>query len=145
MGYCFIKMDCALCRIKESFQVIKTTAHAVACVNFEPFADGHIMVLPKEHYRSYAELRSEEAKDLFDLLQEMSLVLRKVYKVEATITLANHGKNQSQEHIHIHLIPSWDEEGARNIVTLFYKRPLRLRGAQKELEAVRDKIKEGLV
>ncbi len=138
MGSLRGRMDCALCAIKsQAFRVVKETKNTFVCVNVEPFVEGHVMVLPKAHRVSYGELTMQEAQELFALVQEMSHALRRAYASEAALTMVNHGVTQTQEHVHMHIIPNKKNEGARSMTSAFFKKPFRVQASREDLEKMK--------
>ena len=135
-------MVCHLCEVqKKGAHVIKKTKNAFVCMNYQPIVKGHIMILPIKHKKSYKDLTKEEAKEMFLLVQEMSLVLRKTFNKGATLTAINHGKTQSEEHIHMHVMP--DSENQKFIKDSFNS-PARKIAEEKDLQLLKTKIIKGL-
>ena len=78
------------------------------------------MIIPINHKKSYSEFTPEEAQDFLNLIEESSRILRKAYMKQGALTIVNHGVNQSQEHIHLHIMPVNEKEGTRDILCNFF-------------------------
>lgn len=99
-------MDCVLCKaVYQDFRLIRKTEHSYCVVIKWPLKLGHVMVAPKRHVVGFGELTKDEAKDLLDLVDFMSNVLQKAFG-NNTVIHTNVGVHRSEEHLHIHMLPS---------------------------------------
>lgn len=136
-------MKCELCSvIDEKYRIVRETNYSLAFVNIEPLLEGHLTIIPKEHRENYKDLTESEVKDMMSLVEDISLLLRNKYKTEAALTTINHGINQSQKHVHLHIIPTGKDQGVRDIISSFFKVPFRVRINAEELENIKNKISE---
>jgi len=102
------EQNCLFCDVRETRDVLaqKTLAYVVAD-NF-PVTEGHCLIIPKRHVKSYFQLTSGEVSACHRLLVEMR---EKLTQEDATIMGFNIGVNdgktagQSVFHCHTHLIP----------------------------------------
>ena len=103
-------MDCIFCKIakKEApAEIIYEDELVVAFPDIHPFAPVHILIIPKEHFESIADLEEENET----LAGRLILVAKKLAE-EAGISKGGYkllfrvGKHGGQEvpHIHLHLI-----------------------------------------
>ncbi|BEP27855.1 HIT family protein [Helicovermis profundi] len=99
-------MNCIFC---SNLNKIKETNLSYAIYDKFPVNKGHILIIPKRHISSFFELQKEEKDDLFELLDEMKLLLDKAFKPDAYNIGINDGivAGQSIMHLHIHLIPRY--------------------------------------
>ena len=58
--------------------------HAVAFVNKKPVVEGHVLVSSRRRVPLLSDLDSEEAADLFKLVQRVDTFLQNFYKVNST-------------------------------------------------------------
>ncbi len=87
-----------------------------------PATDGNLLLVPKRHMTRFEELNSEEAADLFTLIQKTQDVFQKRYKLSDYLLVQKNGKNagQSVDHIHVHAIPCPSE---MDLTCVFLYRP----------------------
>ncbi len=101
---------CIFCRIAAGeipADVVHQTPSAVAFLDRNPAARGHVLVIPRVHAASLPALDPAEVDGLFQAVRE---VMR---KVDAALHPAgmnvgwNHGEGAGQEvfHLHVHVIP----------------------------------------
>jgi histidine triad (HIT) family protein len=102
-------MDCIFCKIANR-EIPATLAYedetAVAFADLNPQAPVHVLVVPRKHIPSLAEIGDSDA----DLLGHLCLVTAKLAKqaglADGYRTVLNTGENGGQTvmHLHIHLL-----------------------------------------
>ncbi len=120
--------DCIFCKIVKGeipSSRIYEDNDVVVLLDISPFSKGHILVIPKEHYRDLLEIPDE-------LLAKLSIVTKKITKLLQekishqgfTIRKKNGEKaGQTVQHVHIHIKGVYEdtvvqsEEGIRQSVT----------------------------
>ncbi len=105
--------DCLFCKIVAgeipSLKVYEDDA-TLSFMELTPSAPGHVMVILKKHGNNVLEY------DQSDLGQAMASVQRIAKKIEASlhtdsITIGiNHKERRGVPHMHIHLIPRWEND-----------------------------------
>ncbi len=101
-------MDCIFCKIvkkENSFAAIFEDNKVLAFADIAPKAPVHILVIPKEHVSSVADLNDMSVvKDLFSVMQKIA-VEKGIDKTGYRIVV-NHGKDAGQAvpHLHFHLL-----------------------------------------
>lgn len=75
------------------------------CMNYEPLKPGHVMVLPKRHMRTIGDLNASEA-DAFTTAMQMAMDAVKACYEEEVVAVLNGMNYRSQEHLHVHIVPS---------------------------------------
>ncbi|MBS3167556.1 HIT family protein [Candidatus Woesearchaeota archaeon] len=132
--------NCQLCLIpkNESYRLIKENNSAFSCIILEPLIDSHILVLPKDHIKSLNDLTEKESKDFLSLIEEMNKILKNKFN-EDPITIMNHGKHSTQEHLHFHMLTT--KGGIRNFMSTYLNCPERKKLSPEELKNLADNIK----
>jgi len=90
--------------------VVHDSSRAFVIVNRYPYASGHIMVVPKAHNSSLAEMEPEVMHELIGLLAKAQSVLQAVYQPEGFNIGANLGAAAGAGvpgHFHFHIVPRW--------------------------------------
>lgn len=113
-------------------------------MDIQPVNPGHVLVIPKTHFRDLADLPAEVGSHLFQVTQRIALILPKtnVVKNEGIDLFLAHGAAAGQEvfHVHLHVIPRYEGDGFGFRFGPNYK---NLPG-RSELDAIATQIKEQL-
>ncbi len=135
-------MDCDLCNaINEEDNLIFSNNHVFCVICKWPLKDGHVIVLPKRHVKLLDELDEIESMELLRGVEMMKKVLKEIYGRD-TIVFQNSGRHSSQEHIHLHVLPSKGD--LRKMVSKFEGIDLMKDIPNVEMSKMADRIKEGL-
>jgi histidine triad (HIT) family protein len=101
--------DCLFCKIatKElDSDIVKETDRVVAFRDINPVAPTHVLVIPRDHISSAAEISVSDG----NLLAEMFEILATIARDEGisdgwrVVTNVGAGAGQSVHHLHLHLI-----------------------------------------
>lgn len=131
-------MECELCNAKkENHRLIDENNHAFSIIPIEPLKLGHIMILPKKHVVNPSDLSKEELKDFFELSDKLKEVVRKLSNQDPIIII-NTGKHKSQEHFHMHILPS--KGHLRNLIGTYENIKERVLASKEELEKMKETI-----
>jgi diadenosine tetraphosphate (Ap4A) HIT family hydrolase len=88
----------------------------VAFLDINPMTPGHLLVVPRVHAESLAELDAEAGAQLWRVAQRLAAALRRssIRADGVTLFLAD-GAAAGQEvwHIHLHVIPRWKGDGVK--------------------------------
>lgn len=103
-------MDCLFCKIinKEiPSQIVYEDKDILAFNDIAPKAPTHVLVIPKKHIESHAQLLEEDA----DLMGKIHMVINKIAKERGILengyrVVINCGEDGGQEvkHLHFHLL-----------------------------------------
>ncbi len=108
--------DCVFCKIVAgeipSHNVLTTEA-ARAFLDVGPLADGHLLLIPTEHYERLEEMPTEVAAEVCGLLPRLGRALLQVTGSPGYNVLQNNGAVAGQvvPHVHFHLIPRVEGDG----------------------------------
>ena len=113
-------MDCLFCKIinKEiSAEIVYEDSDTVAVLDIHPRAPGHTMILPKIHAENILDLPEEGIEPVFKAVKKVTELLNKSLRPDGFTIGINHGKvsGQTIEHLHIHIIPRWNNDGGGSI------------------------------
>ena len=72
-----------------------------------PVTEGHLLVIPKRHILSFAEIREAEGRDMLEAIKAAMNVTKQKVFTDAWNVGVNDGvaSGQTIEHTHIHVIP----------------------------------------
>lgn len=79
----------------------------IAFLDVAPLTEGHLLVVPREHFGKLTEVPPSVAAKLGSVLPSLGRALLEVTKAEGFNVLVNEGRAAGQQvsHLHFHLIP----------------------------------------
>jgi histidine triad (HIT) family protein len=88
-------------------------SQALAFMDIQPVNPGHVLVVPREHYESLADLPAELARHLFDVALRLAPIVRRLADADGLNVIVNSGASAGQDvfHYHVHVIPRRSEDG----------------------------------
>jgi len=141
-------LECLFCRIGRGqvpARVVYESEDVVAFLDIRPIRSGHVLVVPREHFPFYDDLRPEVANEVMRVAQLLAPVLRTSFQAER-VGLFFTGVDIA--HAHAHVVPMVEptDVTSRQYIaeeTLTF-RPAALAPAT-ELDASAELIRRGLV
>jgi histidine triad (HIT) family protein len=88
-------------------------ADAIAFMDIQPVNYGHLLVVPRRHYESLADIPPELAMDLFAVAMRLAPVVVRVAGADGMNIVVNSGAAAGQDvfHYHVHVIPRREGDG----------------------------------
>jgi len=117
-------MGCFICEasergVSEETLLLYLSEHSLVILNRYPYISGHLMVSPRQHVSSLAELSRERLIDLHETLRKTVGVVEEVLKPHGMNIGMNLGKAAGaglEDHIHWHVVPRF--QGDSNAMTV---------------------------
>jgi histidine triad (HIT) family protein len=109
------KDDCIFCKLANG-EIPTNTLYEDDKVRVifdtNPAADGHVLVLPKEHFDNAYEVSEEYGSHMFVVASRMAAALHRELKCPGVNILQNNGEAAGQTvfHIHMHVIPRYEND-----------------------------------
>ncbi len=106
--------DCLFCKIIKgdvpSYTIYEDeTVKAFLDVN--PNSDGHILVIPKEHYENLFETPNDVIVKMLDVIKNnLYPLLKEKLNIDGLTICQNNYYGQDIKHYHIHLIPRYNND-----------------------------------
>ena len=96
---------CPFCE-DEKDRIFLDNEHALLTYAKAPYHKHHLLVVPKEHKKSFLELDKNESDAIWSLIRQGAAILLEL-GYESYTVIVREGKNgaKSVEHLHYHLIP----------------------------------------
>ena len=121
-------MDCLFCKIiKGDIRAYKIYEdnNAVAILDVQPRAPGHTMVLSKTHAENILDLPDGNIGPVFTAVKKVAKKLKDVLNCDGLTIGINHGRVSGQlvDHLHIHIIPRWQNDGGKSIHSVVNNEP----------------------
>jgi len=120
--------DCIFCAIVDGEipgRIVHEDEDTLAFLDANPLADGHTLVIPKEHYERVDDLPASVAGAIGRAIAVVAPAVEDAVDAPATTIAYNNGEEAGQEvlHVHAHVVPRFSDDGGRPIHALFSDRP----------------------
>ena len=135
-------MECIFCAIVEGkipSSKVYEDEHVFAFMDIAPANPGHLLIIPKQHYRNIFDMPAEVGSKIMEAAVPLAAAMRKALNPDGlNLFQSNEAAGfQTVFHFHLHLIPRWEGD------------PLRLPwkpsdGDIKEINSIATKIQKEL-
>jgi histidine triad (HIT) family protein len=109
-------VDCLFCAIvagdRPAHHVLDEE-HVVGFLDSRPVFKGHVLVVPRRHYKTLADLPGTLLTPLFESVQRISRAVLDAYDAHGSFVAANNVISQSVPHLHVHVVPRRRKDGLR--------------------------------
>lgn len=108
--------DCLFCRIAAGEvpgHLVLDEPDAVAFLDSRPVFKGHVLVMPRDHYETLADLPAAAVGPLFGQVRRLSAALPAALGAQGTFVGLNNIVSQSVPHLHVHVVPRTRGDGLR--------------------------------
>ncbi|MDQ3809349.1 MAG: HIT family protein [Chloroflexota bacterium] len=85
--------------------------HTLAFLDRAPLMPGHLLVVPKNHIETLADLPSEEVGPYFRVVQLLAVAVERGMQADGAFVAANIRISQSVPHLHVHVVPRRKGDG----------------------------------
>lgn len=115
---------CIFCRIiageAKAFKIAETE-NFVSILDAFPVTEGHILVLPKSHYKTFFDVPEPEVASLFSEARKMASLQKKALEASGfNIATAP----AAIDHFHVHVVPRYDYDMMGPLADLDNKREM---------------------
>ena len=133
---------CVFCKSDglNSGSVLYEGSSCIVIRNKHPLSKGHVLVIPKAHYKDIYEMPEETVSDMLSLTKEFNgVMLSKLHAIGVKNAMNNgYAAGQRVFHAHMHVIPVYNDHEAYNTKKKGHWRV----GPSSELDKAYDEIKE---
>ena len=108
--------DCVFCAIAAGdipAEIVLADEVAVAFLDGRPVFKGHVLVIPREHYETLADLPADLVGPLFTRVRRVSAALPAALGAQGSFVALNNVVSQSVPHLHVHVVPRTRGDGLR--------------------------------
>lgn len=85
----------------------------MAFLDVRPLFPGHVLVVPRHHHETLAELPPGLVEPLFTVVRKLSAVVEATLAASGTFVALNNKVSQSVPHLHVHVVPRRRGDGLR--------------------------------
>lgn len=103
--------ECIFCKITDS-DIVLSSKYSLAFYDKFPVNEGHLIIVSRRHTSNYFDLPQIEKNDIWKLVDQASDLLKgKLSPTGFNIGInINKSAGQTIHHVHIHLIPRFDND-----------------------------------
>ena len=110
------KKLCTFCNLIQGAAEVSLChedSDAIAFMDIQPVNNGHVLVVPREHYESLLDVPEDLGIHLFRLTMQLSNAVRRVSGCEDLNIVVSSGEaaGQDEPHFHVHIIPRRANDG----------------------------------
>jgi histidine triad (HIT) family protein len=109
--------------------------NTIAFMELNPSAPGHVMVILKKHGNNILEYSQKELGILMGSVQKVTEKIEKALQPDSLTIGINHKERRGVPHLHVHLIPRWENDKGGIIQSVVRNKPKEKR------EVIAEKIK----
>ena len=107
---------CLFCDIVSgalAADIVAHSEHAIAFLDARPLFKGHVLVAPRTHLVTLAELPAAALSPLFGAVQRVARAVEAGLGVDGSFVAINNRVSQSVPHLHVHVVPRRKGDGLR--------------------------------
>ena len=83
----------------------------MAFLDADPIAEGHVLLIPKEHYLDADDIPEDVFLHMMGVSRRMVTALKRTYKPDGCSVMQNGGQFNDIGHYHMHLFPRSHGDG----------------------------------
>lgn len=109
-------MDCVFCRIvagEADAAVVLDESDVFAFLDQRPLFPGHVLLVPRRHVDTLADLPGELVEPLFAAAQRLSRAVIEATGAQGSFVAVNNVVSQSVPHLHVHVVPRTKGDGLK--------------------------------
>ncbi len=111
-------MECIFCAIvagKIPSAKVYENEHVFAFMDIAPANPGHLLIIPKQHYRNIYDMPVEVGSKIMEAAVPLATAIRETLKPDGlNLFQSNEAAGfQTVFHFHLHLIPRWEDDPLR--------------------------------
>lgn len=109
------QLDCEFCLIVRgdaTADVVLDADQVLAFAPLEPAARGHILVIPKSHVPNFLDAPPDVLASVASAARVVALAAQRAFNPDAfnLITSAGEAASQTVFHLHVHVVPRWEDD-----------------------------------
>jgi histidine triad (HIT) family protein len=108
--------ECRFCEIiagRSAAAVVLDEEHAVGFLDVRPVFPGHVLLVPRVHFETLADLPADAVGPLFLTVGRLTVAVEAAMEAEGTFVAVNNKVSQSVPHLHVHVVPRRRKDGLR--------------------------------
>ena len=133
---------CLFCRIVAGETPAATVfedGRTLAFLDHRPLFPGHLLLIPKMHHETLADLPEDLIGPLFGNARILAGAVEQALEADGSFVAINNRVSQSVPHLHIHIVPRRKKDGLRGF---FW--PRQKYASEAEMDRVRDVLRAAI-
>jgi len=109
-------MTCLFCEIAAGAvpaEIVYQDNQAVAFLDLRPLFPGHVLLVPRRHVVTLADLPAGDVAGFFQIAQRMETAVERGMEAEGSFIAINNRVSQSVPHLHVHIVPRRGKDGLK--------------------------------
>lgn len=111
-----VEPACPFCDVVDGVtaaRVVLSDDVVIAFLDRTPVFKGHVLVVPRRHVLTLADLDRELIGPVFERVQRISATMPAALDCDGTFVAINNVVSQSVAHLHVHVVPRRRKDGLR--------------------------------
>ncbi len=104
---------CAVVAGEKPAAVVLDEEHLVAFLDIRPVFKGHVLLVPRIHVETLADLPARLRDPFLEAAQRLSTAVKQVLGAQGSFVAINNTVSQSVPHLHLHVVPRTKGDGLR--------------------------------
>ena len=107
---------CVFCQIVAGelpARVVCEDEHTIGFLDVRPLFPGHVLLVPRVHVETLADLPDELVEPLFTEARRVSAVMETALAAAGSFVAMNNKVSQSVPHLHVHVVPRNRKDGLK--------------------------------
>ncbi len=107
---------CKFCQIvagEVPVHLVLADDEVIAFLDARPVFKGHVLVLPRQHHETLADLPVPRVGPLFERVRLVSAAMPAALGAQGSFVALNNTVSQSVPHLHVHVVPRTKGDGLR--------------------------------
>jgi histidine triad (HIT) family protein len=108
------EMKCLGCQLANKLiesHIVYENDLVTSILDIAPLNEGHILILPKEHYHDIDDLDEITANEIMKTSAMIARLLKVQFQPDGITVIQNGGKFNDLTHYHMHVFPRYDSDG----------------------------------
>ncbi|WP_346917594.1 HIT family protein [Clostridium sp.] len=109
-----VTMDCIFCKIVKGelpSNLVYEDDLIMCFLTIEPINEGHVLIIPKNHYLDTDEIPTEVVTSMMVLSKRIVKVIKEKYSPDGYSIMQNGGEFNDIGHYHMHVFPRYKGDG----------------------------------
>ena len=109
-------MPCLFCEIAEGkipSDIVFEDTLAVAFLDHRPLFPGHVLLIPRQHAITLADLPAHDVGAFFQTAQRLETAVERGMEADGSFIAINNLVSQSVPHLHVHIVPRRKKDGLK--------------------------------
>jgi diadenosine tetraphosphate (Ap4A) HIT family hydrolase len=106
-------MECLGCKLankKEKVFIVYENDYVCCILDHIPFNEGHVLILPKQHFHDVDELDSLNANAIMIASILITKAIKEIFNPDGITINQNNGMFNELKHYHLHVVPRYQKQ-----------------------------------